>query len=555
MSTISLREYLRHIDDLIDRGHLDEAVAHCRHILKHYPKALAVYRLLGKAYLEAQRYDEAADLFRRVLAAAPDDLVAHAAMSAIAEAKGDLDMAIAHMEQAFEADPSNTAVQEELRRLYGLRDGVEPPRIRLTRGALARMYYLGQLYPQAIAELRAALSEDPERPSLQLLLAKTYAAAGKFAQAVETCAALLKKRPYCLEANRLMAELLTKAGREEEARRYLQRVQALDPYMAYVGERWPTPESVPDEQVTLEMMEWVPEMAEGEMSLTGPVLGEALGAEDQEEVPDWARALVDEHLASTEGEEGPPALPEGAKASGPEAEAASGEEELIPDWMKEAGWEPREGPLEEPPSAEGEEPEEEGLAPAEIPDWLQELKPPEAEAEETEAAEATSEEGALPWLQEETPGASETVITWLQEHAASSETPPAEPAEVDEEGLPEWLRDLEEPGEAAVAATEGTQGVSEGGEEAPTAESEVPDWLKELEAEESAPAPEAQAEVAAEAEASAAEGEVPEWLQELEAAEPEAQAEAPAAEGETAPVAEGPEAAEGPPLDADEALA
>ena len=275
MSTISLREYLRHIEDLIERGHLDEAVAHCRHILKSFPKAVAVYRLLGKAYLEAQRYDEAEDLFRRVLAAVPDDLVAHVAMSVIAEAKGDLDLAIAHMEQAFEADPSNTAVQEELRRLYGARDGVEPPRIRLTRGALARMYYMGQLYPQAIAELRAALSEDPERPSWQLLLAKVYAAAGQANEAVQTCSALLHKLPYCLDANRLMAELLAKAGRKEEARSYLARVQALDPYMAFVGEQWPTPDAVPDEQVTLEMLDWTPEMATEEISLSTPLFAGA----------------------------------------------------------------------------------------------------------------------------------------------------------------------------------------------------------------------------------------------------------------------------------------
>ncbi len=54
-------------------------------------------------------------------------------------------------------------IQDELRRLYGRRDGVEPPKLRLTRGALVRMYARGDLYRQAIAEAKAALAEDNQR--------------------------------------------------------------------------------------------------------------------------------------------------------------------------------------------------------------------------------------------------------------------------------------------------------------------------------------------------------------------------------------------------------
>ena len=81
-------------------------------------------------------------------------------MSIIREDEGNLDEAIWHMERAFEAQPSNAAIQSELQRLYGRRDGVTPPRIRMTRGALAHMYMQGELYPQAISETRAVLDED-----------------------------------------------------------------------------------------------------------------------------------------------------------------------------------------------------------------------------------------------------------------------------------------------------------------------------------------------------------------------------------------------------------
>ena len=157
MAKISLRGYNREIENLINSGRTDEAITHCIFILKFFPKCIDTYRLMGKAYLEAQRYGEATDILSRVLSVLPDDFVSQIGMSIIREDEGNLDAAIFHMERAFEVKPSNSAIQEELRRLYGRRDGIEPPRVRLTRGALVRMYTRGELYPQAIAEIHAAL--------------------------------------------------------------------------------------------------------------------------------------------------------------------------------------------------------------------------------------------------------------------------------------------------------------------------------------------------------------------------------------------------------------
>jgi len=85
MAKVSLRAYNREIETMIDRNNLDEAVAHCQHILKTFPKHLETYRLLGKAYLESRRHNEAVDIFTRVLAAEPNDFVSHVGMSIIHE--------------------------------------------------------------------------------------------------------------------------------------------------------------------------------------------------------------------------------------------------------------------------------------------------------------------------------------------------------------------------------------------------------------------------------------------------------------------------------------
>jgi hypothetical protein len=106
--------------------------------------------------------------------AVPDDFVAHVGLSIIRDEENKLDDAIWHMERAFEAQPANAAIQGELQRLYGRRDGMEPPKIRMTRGALARIYVQGELYPQAISEIRAVLAEDPQRSDMQVLLALSY---------------------------------------------------------------------------------------------------------------------------------------------------------------------------------------------------------------------------------------------------------------------------------------------------------------------------------------------------------------------------------------------
>jgi predicted Zn-dependent protease len=129
MTKVPLRAYNREIEGMIEASQLDEATAHCQQILKTFPMCVETYRLLGKTFLEARKYGDAADIFQRALMAVPDDFVSHVGMSIIRDDEGKLDEAIWHMERAFEIQPSNSAIQGELRRLYGRRGGAaqDPP--------------------------------------------------------------------------------------------------------------------------------------------------------------------------------------------------------------------------------------------------------------------------------------------------------------------------------------------------------------------------------------------------------------------------------------------
>ncbi|HNB50481.1 MAG TPA: hypothetical protein PK530_00980, partial [Anaerolineales bacterium] len=289
MATIPLRDYCREIENMIDKGHTEEAIGHCRHILKHFPKHIATYRLLGKAYLESKQLGDAADIFQRVLSTIPEDFVSHIGMSIIREDEGNIDAALWHMERAYEIQPSNIAIQDELKRLYTQRDGQEPAKIRLTRGALAHMYANGHLYSQAIAELRVALSTDPKRLDLQTLLARMYHADRQQANAAKTSSTLLTKLPYCMAANQILAEILTANQRANEAAPHRTRLQELDPYYKHFSAQYANVEAVPAGMVVLEVLDW--EATKGGL-ISQPAWATSIGvdisnAPASETLPEW----------------------------------------------------------------------------------------------------------------------------------------------------------------------------------------------------------------------------------------------------------------------------
>jgi tetratricopeptide (TPR) repeat protein len=447
MSKVALRVYTREIESLIDQGHVEEAVAHCQHIIKTYPKHLETYRMLGKAYLEARRYNDAVDIFQRVLMAVPDDFVSHLGMSIVRDEQKDLDASIWHMERAFEANPSNAGVQGELRRLYGRRDGLEPPKIRLTRGALAQMYTKGGQYPQAISEIRSVLAEDNSRFEMKVLLARAYFRAGQKLEATEICEELLKQYPFCLDANRILAEILPGTSLAQSVEVYKKRIHALDPYAALATSSAFDSDSVQDQAVTLERLDWEPGMG-GESSA-------------------WQA----------------------------EPAPATVTEAPIPDFMKTAGWGPstgeaHEGPMdfseEEPAAPAGE------LAAAEIPDWLKAMAPPSAEQPSIDTGPVA--EADLDWLAglgpvgeaqpAETPSAQDDSADWLAGLGAAAGTAAVTAAAE----IPDWLSGLgeETPSEqpaAAGADDDWLKNLAPVAGEAPAAAqpaAETPDWLSGL---------------------------------------------------------------------------
>jgi tetratricopeptide (TPR) repeat protein len=556
MAKIPLRTYTKEIENLIERGEIEQAISHARNILKSYPKHIDTYRLLGKAFLESQRYSEAADILQRVLSVLPDDFISQIGMSIIREDEGNLDAAIWHMERAYEVQPFNPAVQDELRRLYGRRDGIEPPKIRLTRGALVRMYTRGELYPQAIAETRAALAEDPQRQDLLVLLARLYYLSDHKNDAAEVCSELIRKLPYCYEANHLLAEFLPSTNRAEEAQKFQQRIFALDPYAAFIAPTIPTSDQVPDQAVMVEQFTWDAAMGETKTPEWTRSVGVEWEETAEEALPDWLNTLKPESPATqvstpatgvsspatgvsspatgvsspatgvsspatgvsspdsslsellaanqldSRTEEEKPA----PRGSGPTAEANGAEvqqEDIFPDWMKEAGWVPSDRKADEIMAGQVET-ESDEIAPAELPDWIQSIVPhetgaPAEEAERTDWLETIlSQPGGTNGKEiATTPPATidepnlDNLPDWISGAGTGTQAPP--PSETASDELPDWFAQIEE--EQAPNSTptdagkpiefEGLPDWSQLGEPSTTEPtpgiSDTPDWLRSFE--------------------------------------------------------------------------
>ena len=146
MLQVSLAEYRRRIAEQIENGHIDEAIAHSRHVLAHHPRYLSVYKLLAHACLEKGDFSHANHFFQCVLSADLEDADAWINLALLAKDLGETQQAIWFLERAFEVAPGNTRVREMLRQLYVQRDGAERTRIKLTPTALARLYAKGGFY-------------------------------------------------------------------------------------------------------------------------------------------------------------------------------------------------------------------------------------------------------------------------------------------------------------------------------------------------------------------------------------------------------------------------
>ncbi len=521
MPEITLREYESEIDKLIEEARYLEAFAHARHILKQHPRYVGAYYLVGKTLLEADLPELAVDMFRRTLSIDPEHMMARIGLGLAYQRLDHLNGAIWNLERAYELDPGSVDLTDELRRLYGRRDGTEPDHIPLNRASLARLYLRGNRTSRAVEELRNLLKSAPDRVDLKLALAEAYWRDAQLLPAVDMCEAILNSMRYCLKANLLLGALWINSG-QDEGQVYLNRAQEIDLENTMADKLFGTESPLRTREVVLQRLvynpsdisvdrqsEWFKRLENASVSVgvsEAPTLTEeevrlvdiSAGLESQIEIPDWLRELGGEEKEGEGEDEGESGLSwlSGfgtdqlmAREEAAAAEASSlkqagavrksaeentiAEEEEVPAWLR--GVAQMQGTR---PDTEQEE---------EAPDWLSEVTTGE------EAPESTGED----WLTqlgsentEEVEDATEEIPDWLTE-LKPTRTSPTGGISLPSEGVPEWLSTLqtstEKEAETAEETTDWMQGleVSSGemAEETITEEpveevgEELPDWL------------------------------------------------------------------------------
>lgn len=227
MHRVRLHDYLSRIERLIDDNRLSEAASHCHNVLRQYPLHVDTYRLYGRVLLEQQQYTQAIDIFERVASVDPEDLITHAGLALAYKENLNLPRAVWHMERAFEIDPYNRAIRDELAELFAARDGYTRDQIELTRPALARLYFKSTLYREAATEISSLLRKQPKRLDLKLLLADTFFWANRRADLIDICLEIVEGMPYSVKANAILAAEWMRNNRPTEANEHWRRVQAL----------------------------------------------------------------------------------------------------------------------------------------------------------------------------------------------------------------------------------------------------------------------------------------------------------------------------------------
>jgi len=458
---ITLTAYADQAREFIRHERHDEAIGVCQHILHYYPQYVDAYCQMGNAYLEKGDHAAAKDLFRRVLSADPENLMAHVGLAVVFEQEHLLHEAVWHMERAHELAPGNPELQTELLRLYHARDDKPHARLALTPAALARTYMREGLFSQAIQELRAIVAGAPSRFDAHVALAETLWRTGRIREAVAAAQSLLERLPYCLKANLILGTAWKESGIPASAA-HLQRAQALDPTnqvaFAVLGARSPlepakpgvpryvpgAPPPTPPLQVTSAAL--APDVEELAAKVQAPALESAVAetappssfaqtlapvqeqaapaepaqpVETGAELPPWLVSPQAEIVApSAEPAPTEPVqaaellagLPEMAAESAPEESPA---EAALPSWLVES---PQAAPTALPieQAAEGAAPEQPASVAEEMPAWLAEAPRAESKALAPPPAEAKPE---VPLQSEELPA-------WLQVAAES-----AKPAE------------------------------------------------------------------------------------------------------------------------------
>ena len=211
---MGLSDNLRNIEAEIAAGHPEQALTLCLELQTRYPRALAVQRVLGEAYLALRKPREALGALDRALAGNPEDARACCARAIVQQIHGDAASALKWYRRACDITPDDQVLRGAYRELASSQN---QPTYTPTRMGLARLYLRGDLFSHAIREWESLFAEEPDSLEVQVGLAETLWRAQRFQPATERCERILINAPSCVKAMLILAVIEHDAGHAEVA--------------------------------------------------------------------------------------------------------------------------------------------------------------------------------------------------------------------------------------------------------------------------------------------------------------------------------------------------
>jgi len=223
-----LGSQLEYAQALVDRDDHAKATEVCRHILAAFPRCAGAYGILAEATLLGGQPARAEELWARVLSVDPQSTGAALGMALVQEGRGQRQRALGWLERAWEC-----AAEGDRDTHVALWSRAEMigyvPALSLSRAGLANTMLRAGMFSQACSELKAALTEAPERDDLNVGLAVASYRSGDIPTAQAICSVLLERLPDCLKALLIAGQLGLGTEVDAWARQALRRAQTLDP--------------------------------------------------------------------------------------------------------------------------------------------------------------------------------------------------------------------------------------------------------------------------------------------------------------------------------------
>ncbi len=192
---------------LLQKGNVEEAIAHFQKALQIYPDYAGAHNNLGNALIKKGSVDEAIAHYQRALQITPDSAEAHNNLGNALIRKGSVDEAIAHYQKALQITPDSAEAH------YNLGNAL------LQKGKV----------DEAITHFQKALQINPDYAEAHYNLGNVLLQKGNLDEAIAHYQKALQINPDYADAHNNLGLVLLQRGKADEAIAHFQKALQITP--------------------------------------------------------------------------------------------------------------------------------------------------------------------------------------------------------------------------------------------------------------------------------------------------------------------------------------